>query len=69
MLTLIESQANVVLYGSNGSGKTQFVKDCVMYQNLETPLIYIDCIEFYSEKLISISMSHQINATLQAMGK
>ena len=58
MLTMIDSQANVQLYGSNGSGKTTFVQDCLRYQALETPMIYIDAVEFYSEKLISICASH-----------
>jgi len=48
------------VHGSNGSGKTNFVQDAIKLVNQNDPtkfIVYIDCVEFYSEKLISIIAS------------
>jgi Cdc6-like AAA superfamily ATPase len=59
-MNLAKSHSNIFLYGSSGVGKTTFAQDCLKYQALEAnstglilPHIYVDCVEFYSEKLIS----------------
>ena len=69
LLTYVDSRANILLYGSNGSGKTTFVRDCLSVFGLDSPLIYVDAIEYYSEKLICIIISHQIVSTLQKLAK
>lgn len=61
-LTLVESRSNIFLHGPNGSGKTTFIHDCFKVLRASYPCIYIDTIEFYSEKLISISISQQLQA-------
>jgi Cdc6-like AAA superfamily ATPase len=66
VMTLIESRSNIYMHGPNGSGKTTFVHDCFKTKRFEIPYIYIDTIEFYSEKLIAISISQQINGILQS---
>ena len=53
------------MHGQNGSGKTTFVQDCFKCRRFDIPHIYIDTIEFYSEKLISIQISQQLNGILQ----
>ena len=58
------------MHGSNGSGKTTFVHDCI--KSLErlgshSISVFVDCIEFYSEKLISISISQQLNAHIASI--
>lgn len=57
---ILRSRSNIFMHGSNGSGKTTFVQDCI--KGLEKPgtysiSVFVDCIEFYSEKLISIAIS------------
>lgn len=32
-------------------------------------MVYIDCVEFYNERLISISISQQINAFVEQLAK
>ena len=53
------------MHGSNGSGKTTFVQDCFKAKRFDLPHIYIDAIEFYSEKLISICISQHLHGILQ----
>ena len=65
MLTLLESKSNVFMHGTNGIGKTEFVKTCFMYKQCTIPCIYIDTTEFYSEKLIAVSVSCGINRVMQ----
>lgn len=62
--TLIESRSNIFMHGSNGSGKTTFVQDCFKAKRFDLPHIYIDAIEFYSEKLISIYISQHLHGIL-----
>lgn len=45
------------MYGPNGSGKTKFVGDVLESISHKIMHVYIDCIEFYSEKLIAIEIS------------
>lgn len=52
------------MHGPNGSGKTTFISDCFKAVRATIPHIYIDTIEFYSEKLISISISQQLHGIL-----
>jgi len=59
---LLESKSNIFVHGPNGSGKTSFVKDCIKSGN--NLHVYVDCVEFYSEKLISISVSQQLNSLI-----
>ena len=56
---LISSRSNIFVHGANGSGKTSFVLDCVKVQttNDGTFFVNVDCIEYYSERLISICVS------------
>ena len=66
LTTVLESRNNVFLYGTNGCGKTEFVHDCVSrLKNQSTGMLHIDCVEFYSERLISIILSQQINKFVQ----
>ena len=53
-MTMAESRSNVYVHGPNGVGKTEFVADLLDTLSKESFMIYIDCIEFFSEKLISI---------------
>eukprot|EP00347_Sterkiella_histriomuscorum_P014360 403361169 len=73
---LIKSRSNIFVYGAHGSGKTTFVKDCLdSLEQSSSSLsaqsqqhiyhIYIDCIEYYSEKLIATMISFQLNQILQ----
>ena len=63
--TLISSRSNIFLHGSSGTGKTTFIRDCFAAVPNQTPMIYIDTIEYYSEKLISIAISQQLHSILQ----
>jgi tRNA A37 threonylcarbamoyladenosine biosynthesis protein TsaE len=66
----------VFLYGPSGCGKTTFTLDCLRYlthsDNTEigsrilTP-IYVDCVEFYSEKLIATYISIFLNNMLKQL--
>ena len=69
MLTYLDSRANILLDGANGSGKTTFVRDCLETFGLESPLIYVDAVEYYNEKLMCIVISHQIVSALQRLAK
>jgi Cdc6-like AAA superfamily ATPase len=64
-LTLIESRSNIFMHGPNGTGKTTFAQDCFRAVRTKIPCIYVDTIEFYSEKLISIAVSQQLHGILQ----
>ena len=71
-MTLLESRSNIFVHGSNGGGKTTFVQDCmqlVKEQHAGSFMVYIDCVEFYSEKLIAVAASQQINAAVGRMAK
>lgn len=57
--TLLQSRSNCYLYGQNGCGKTTFVTDVLSL--VEMPYIYIDCVEFPSEKLIATQLSLSLN--------
>jgi Cdc6-like AAA superfamily ATPase len=68
---MLESRNNIFMFGANGTGKTTFVQDCIKslqisHQNENQALfyVYIDCVEFYSEKLISIALSKQLNVAV-----
>lgn len=57
-LNLANSHSNIFLYGATGVGKTSFVQDCLKFKQSMTnerilPYIYVDCVEFFNEKLIS----------------
>ena len=56
--TLLHARANIFIYGSNGCGKTSFVRDTLTLTRGEA--VHVDCVEFYSEKLIAIKASQQI---------
>lgn len=65
MLTLIQSRSNVFMHGANGCGKTEFVQMCFEYKRCAIPCVYIDTTEFYSEKLIAISISCGLERIMQ----
>jgi Cdc6-like AAA superfamily ATPase len=56
---LLSSKSNIFVHGANGTGKTTFVKDVVKTHNYINKdfLVYVDCIEFNSEKLIAAAIS------------
>ena len=66
LLTLIQSHSNIFMHGCNGCGKTTFVQMCFNYKRRDAPCIYVDTTEFYSEKLIAISISCQLESTMQS---
>ena len=45
------------VYGTNGCGKTTFAIDCLNSLHSTMPFVYVDCVEYYSEKLISLYIS------------
>ena len=53
------------MHGTNGIGKTEFVQMCFEYKRCTIPCIYIDTTEFYSEKLIAVSVSCGIDRVMQ----
>lgn len=67
---LLKSRSNIFVHGPNGSGKTTFTRDCI---DIQTKLdgsmgVFIDCIESYSEKLIAIQISSQLNNMINNFG-
>ena len=57
------------MYGPNGCGKTTFTLDCLRANFDQMPIVYIDCVEYYSEKLISTYISIQLNAILPYLAR
>lgn len=63
MRTFIQSKSNIYVYGQSGIGKTSFVIDAFnsfSESDLRIHMIYVDCIEFYSEKLITIHVMSKL---------
>jgi len=58
--SLIQSKSNIYMHGPNGSGKTSLVIDVLKSHVFDCGSIYIDSVEFYSERLISVTVSTQI---------
>ena len=57
-ITLLDSRSNIFVHGTNGCGKTTFVHDCLkLVQSVNVFVVSVDCVEFYSEKLIAITVS------------
>ncbi|CAI2367820.1 unnamed protein product [Moneuplotes crassus] len=56
--TLLQSRVNIFLYGMNGIGKTKFAKKCLDVNNIQ--YCYVDCFEYYNEKLICYTISSQL---------
>lgn len=54
------------MHGPNGSGKTNFVLDCVKVQSQadNTFFVNVDCIEFYSERLLAVCISQHLNTLI-----
>jgi Cdc6-like AAA superfamily ATPase len=57
--SLLNSKSNIYVHGANGTGKTTFVQDVIKTHNSISGdfLVYVDCIEFNSEKLIAACIS------------
>jgi MoxR-like ATPase len=55
MKTLITSRTNLFVYGYTGTGKTEIVRDALICSDI--PSIYVDCIDFFNEKLICLIIS------------
>ena len=56
------------MHGPNAVGKTSFITDVIKLYNLEHEgsgeeffSVDVDCVEYYSEKLIAIVISHTLN--------
>ena len=66
--SLLSSKTNIFVHGANGTGKTTFVQDVVKTHNFINGnfLVYVDCIEFNSEKLIAACISQQLNSVVQS---
>lgn len=62
--SLLASKSNIFVHGANGTGKTTFVQDVIgTHRDANDEfMIYIDCIEFNSEKLVASAISQQLNA-------
>ena len=71
---LLSSRSNIFVHGANGTGKTSFVTDCIMtqrqgYQEIpQNMCIEVDCIEFFSEKLIAVKISSQLRYEIKKIG-
>lgn len=68
MRSLLNSKSNIYVHGANGSGKTTFTQDVIKTHNSINGnfLVYVDCIEFNSEKLIAACISQQLNSVVQS---
>ena len=68
---LLSSRSNIYLHGPNGSGKTSFVLDCVKVQTTadSTFFVNVDCVEFFSERLLAISISQHLNTLIYKAAK
>lgn len=68
---LLSSRCNIFVHGPNGSGKTSFVRECVAAQTAidHTHSVDVDCIEFYSERLLAICISQHLNTLLAKAAK
>lgn len=68
---LVSSRSNIFVHGTNGSGKTSFVLDCIKVQSTsdQTFFVNVDCIEYYSERLIAICISQHINILIKNAAK
>jgi ABC-type Mn2+/Zn2+ transport system ATPase subunit len=66
---MVESRSNIYVHGPNGSGKSVFVQDMLGTLKQESLAIFIDCIEFYSEKLIAIYLSQELDIHLKNKAK
>ena len=63
---LLASRSNIFVHGPNGSGKTSFVQDCIKVQSSIDSTFYVnvDCIEFYSERLLAICISQHLHTLI-----
>lgn len=61
--SLLASKSNIFVHGANGTGKTTFVQDVIgTHREINDEfVVYIDCIEFSSEKLVASAISQQLN--------
>ena len=68
---LLASRSNIFVHGPNGSGKTSFVIDCIKVQtNINSNFfVNVDCIEYYSERLLSIYVSQHLNTLIYRAAK
>ena len=68
---LLASRSNIFVHGPNGSGKTSFVIDCIKVQsNINSNFfVNVDCIEYYSERLLSIFVSQHLNTLIYRAAK
>ena len=65
LVNLFDARQNIFMHGPNAVGKTTFVHDVMRMYNFERKgvfhEVYIDCVEYYSEKLISIVISKALD--------
>ena len=68
---LLSSRCNVYVHGPNGAGKTSFVLDCIKVQSTidSAFLVNVDCIEFYSERLLAVCISQHLITLLTKAAK
>ena len=61
--SLLGCHSNVYVHGANGTGKSTFVQDVVRTHTFcsDEFHVYVDCIEFNSEKLVASCISLQLN--------
>jgi Cdc6-like AAA superfamily ATPase len=57
--SLLGSKSNIFVHGANGTGKTTFVQDVIKTHTTVNQefSVYVDCVEFNSEKLIATCIS------------
>lgn len=64
--SLLGSKSNIFVHGANGTGKTTFVQDVIKTHTTVNQefSVYVDCVEFNSEKLIATCISQQLNGII-----
>ena len=71
---LFDARQNVFMHGPNAVGKSSFINDVIKMYNFDSHGseffdVAVDCVEYYSEKLIAINISNSLNTRIRARAK